>query len=314
MLRYTIQRVIYMILTLIVIATATFFLMKLLPGSPFRNQEKLTPEQIQMLNKTYNLDKPVVEQYFAYMGKVAKGDFGVSFQFKNRSVTKLISTRIGPSAQLGLQAIILGTIIGITLGIAAALRHNSWIDYGATMIAVAGVSIPSFVFAGLLQYFLSVKWQLFPVIATNSENQLTFIGLALPTIALSVFVTSTTARYMRTEMLEVMGSDYIVLAKAKGISYFNIVFKHGIRNALIPVITVIGPMAVNIMTGSLVIERIFGIPGLGDQFVNSIYTNDYPTIMGTTIFYSFLLISIILIVDLLYGVIDPRIRVAGGNK
>lgn len=309
MLRYTIQRVIYMILTLMVIATATFFLMKLLPGSPFKNQEKLTQNQIQMLNKQYDLDKPVVEQYIAYMGKIVRGDFGVSFQYKNRPITELIMMRIGPSAQLGFQALILGTFIGIGLGIIAALKHNTWVDYGATVIAVAGVSIPSFVFAGLLQYVFAVKWQIFPVAFWEG-----FKYTILPTIAISVFVISTTARYMRTEMIEVMGSDYIVLAKAKGISYFNIVFKHGIRNALIPVVTIIGPMAVNIMTGSLVIEKIFAVPGLGEQFVLSISTKDYPTIMGTTMFYSALLITIIFIVDLLYGVIDPRIRVAGGNK
>ncbi|MDF2534966.1 MAG: transporter permease [Bacillales bacterium] len=309
MLRYTIQRVIYMILTLMVIATATFFLMKLLPGSPFKNQEKLTQNQIQMLNKQYDLDKPVVEQYIAYMGKIVRGDFGVSFQYKNRPITELILMRIGPSAQLGFQALILGTFIGIGLGIIAALKHNTWVDYGATVIAVAGVSIPSFVFAGLLQYVFAVKWQIFPVAFWEG-----FKYTILPTIAISVFVISTTARYMRTEMIEVMGSDYIVLAKAKGISYFNIVFKHGIRNALIPVVTIIGPMAVNIMTGSLVIEKIFAVPGLGEQFVLSISTKDYPTIMGTTMFYSALLITIIFIVDLLYGVIDPRIRVAGGNK
>jgi oligopeptide transport system permease protein len=292
-----------------VIATATFFLMKLLPGSPFKNQEKLTQNQIQMLNKQYDLDKPVVEQYIAYMGKIVRGDFGVSFQYKNRPITELILMRIGPSAQLGFQALILGTFIGIGLGIIAALKHNTWVDYGATVIAVAGVSIPSFVFAGLLQYVFAVKWQIFPVAFWEG-----FKYTILPTIAISVFVISTTARYMRTEMIEVMGSDYIVLAKAKGISYFNIVFKHGIRNALIPVVTIIGPMAVNIMTGSLVIEKIFAVPGLGEQFVLSISTKDYPTIMGTTMFYSALLITIIFIVDLLYGVIDPRIRVAGGNK
>jgi oligopeptide transport system permease protein len=303
-----------MILTLLVIATATFFLMKLLPGTPFKNQEKLTQKQIQLLNKQYGLDKPVVEQYVKYMGNVVKGDFGVSFQYKNRPVTQLILARIGPSAQLGFQALIFGTIIGILLGTVAALRHNTWVDYGSTLIAVLGVSIPSFVFAGLLQYLFTVKMRIFPVIATNSDNQLTFIGLVLPTLAVSVFVISTTARFMRTEMIEVMGSEYIVLAKAKGISYFNIIFKHGIRNALIPVITVIGPLAVNIMTGSLVIENIFAIPGLGEQFVRSINTNDYATIMGTTMFYSALLIFIIFIVDLLYGIIDPRIRVAGGNK
>ena len=309
MLRYTLQRILYMIITLFVITTATFFLMKMLPGSPLKNQEKLSPEQKEIIFEKYGLNDPVPVQYVTYMTNLVKGDLGTSFHYDNRPVTDLIATRIPNSAHLGFQALVFGTIVGLILGIIAALRHNTWIDYGATIIAVLGVSIPSFVFAGFLQYFLAVEYQIFPVAFWDG-----FEYTVLPTLALSAGVIASIARFMRSEMLEVMGSDYITLAKAKGISNVGVVLKHGIRNALIPIITVLGPMAVNIMTRTLIIERIFAIPGLGEQFVNSIITNDYPTIMGTTIFFSALFILVIFLVDILYGIVDPRIRLAGGKK
>ncbi|MBM7647546.1 oligopeptide transport system permease protein [Bacillus ectoiniformans] len=309
MLKYTIKRVIYMFITLLIIATITFFLMKLLPGSPLTNQEKLSPAQQEIILDKYGLNDPLPVQYVNYMTNLLQGDLGLSFQYDNRSVTKMITERIGPSAHLGLQAIILGTIVGIILGVLAALKHNTIVDYGATTIAVLGISIPSFVFAGFLQYYLAVQYQLFPVAAWEG-----FEYTVLPTIALSVFVIATVARYMRSELLEVLSSDYIMLARAKGISGTGIMVKHAVRNALIPIITLLGPLAVNIMTGSLVIERIFGIPGIGEQFVRSIMTNDFTVIMGVTLFYSVLFIFIIFVVDILYGVIDPRIRISGGGK
>ncbi len=296
-----------MIVTFLIIATLTFFLMQTLPGSPF-NDEKLSEAQIELLNKRYGLDKPVAIQYVIYISNLIQGDLGVSFQFDGRPVTKIIGERVPASAFLGGQALIFGTIIGLFLGIIAALRHNTAMDYGAMLLAVIGLSIPSFVFAGLLQYWVGVKWKLLPV-AFWEGYQYTI----LPTLSLSVFVIAQVARFMRTEMLEVLGQDYIVTAKAKGINPTAIVFKHTIRNALIPVITILGPLAVNIMTGSLVIEKIFGVPGLGEQFVLSIMTNDYPVIMGITLFYAALFIVIIFIVDVLYGVIDPRIRLDGGK-
>lgn len=307
MVRYIAIRFLYMIITFLIIATLTFFLMQTLPGSPF-NDEKLSEAQIELLNKRYGLDKPVVIQYVIYISNLFQGDLGVSFQFDGRPVTKIIGERIPASAFLGGQALIFGTIIGLFLGIIAALRHNTAMDYGAMLLAVIGLSIPSFVFAGLLQYWVGVKWKLLPV-AFWEGYQYTI----LPTLSLSVFVIAQVARFTRTEMLEVLGQDYIVTAKAKGINRIAIVFKHTIRNALIPVITILGPLAVNIMTGSLVIEKIFGVPGLGEQFVLSIMTNDFPVIMGTTLFYAALFIVIIFIVDVLYGVIDPRIRLAGGK-
>ncbi|NNU84704.1 ABC transporter permease [Geobacillus sp. BMUD] len=309
MARYTIQRLVYMVITLWIIATMTFFLMKLLPGSPLQNQEKLTPEQKALILKEYGLDKPVPVQYVQYLGNLLQGDLGVSFQYDNRPVTELIGDRIGPSAQLGFQAIVFGTLVGLVLGIFAAIRHNSWGDYTATVIAVIGISVPSFVLAGFLQYFVGVKLQWLPVAFWEG-----FEYTIMPTLALSAGVIANIARFMRTEMLEVLSSDYILTARAKGISNAGVIVKHAIRNSLIPVITILGPMAVNLMTGTLVIEKIFAVPGLGEQFVRSIELNDYPVIMGTTLFYSALLIFVIFLVDVLYGIVDPRIRLAGGKK
>ena len=306
--RYLLGRFSYMLITFLIIATLTFFLMQTLPGTPF-NDEKLTEAQIELMNQRYGLDKPVVVQYVIYIKNLFQGDLGVSFQFDGRPVTKMIGERIPVSAFLGIQALLFGTLIGLVLGILSALRHNTMIDYGAMVIAVIGISIPSFVFAGLLQYWVSVRWKLLPAAFWESYEH-----TILPTISLSVFVIAQVARFMRTEMLEVLGQDYLITAKAKGMSQVMIVLKHTIRNALIPVITILGPLAVNIMTGSLVIEKIFGVPGLGEQFVLSIMTNDYPIIMGTTLFYAALFIGIVFIVDVLYCLIDPRIRIAGGNQ
>ncbi|KAB8139111.1 ABC transporter permease [Gracilibacillus oryzae] len=310
MAKYLIQRIIYMIITLLIIISATFFLMKIMPGSPFNNLGgKITPEQQAFLEEKYGLDEPVPVQYFNYITGVFQGDFGVSFQYENRPVSQMILDRIGPSAELGAQALIIGAILGIILGMIAAIKHNTWLDYSSNIIAVIGISIPSFVFAGLLQYYLAVKWQIFPVSFWESP-----IHTVLPTIALMIFPMAICARFMRTEMLEVLGSDYIELARAKGVSNNSIMFKHALRNALIPVITVLGPMTVSLMTGTLVIEQIFAVPGIGEQFVTSINTNDYPVIMGTTILFAVLFVVVILIVDLLYGLIDPRIRITGGKE
>ncbi|MFD0769557.1 oligopeptide ABC transporter permease [Bacillus sp. CGMCC 1.60114] len=307
--RYTLQRFAYMIITLFLITTLTFFMMKLLPGSPLKNQEKLSPAQKEIILEKYGLNDPLPVQYARYMGNLVKGDLGVSFQYDNRPVTEMIVGRIGPSAQLGLQAIVLGTFIGLLLGIVAALRTNTWADYGATLISVLGMSVPGFVFAALLQYYVAVQAGWLPVAFWKG-----FEYTILPTIALSVGVTATIARFARTELIEVMQAEYILTAKAKGLSKGVVIIKHALRNALIPIITILGPMVANLMTGTLVIEQVFAIPGLGEQFVKSIPLNDYTVIMGTTIFYSAIFIFVIFIVDVLYGVVDPRIRLAGGKK
>jgi oligopeptide transport system permease protein len=309
MVKYLFQRVLFMLITLFIIASATFFLMKLMPGTPFTAEEKMTEQQKAVVKEKYGLNDPVPVQYAKYMGNLVRGDLGISFQFDGRDVTGLILDRMGPSAYLGFQSLLVGTIIGVLLGILAAIKQNTIYDYGSTILAVSGKSIPSFVFAGLLQYFVGVKLGWFPVAFWEG-----FEYTVLPTIALAMFPLATTARFMRTEMIEVLNSDYILLARAKGVSPFMIAFKHAMRNALIPIITVLGPLAVSLMTGSLVVEKIFSIPGLGEQFVRSITSNDYPVIMGTTLFFAALFIFIVLVVDILYGVIDPRIRLAGGKK
>jgi oligopeptide transport system permease protein len=309
MVKYLIQRVLYMLITLFIVISVTFFLMKLIPGTPFSAAGKLTHEQLQIMIDKYGLNQPLPVQYYHYLVNMLHGDLGISFQFDNTPVTHLISVRIGPSALLGAQSLIIGAIVGIVLGTFAALKQNTWVDYTSTFIAVLGKSIPNFIFAGLLQFYVAVKWDLLPVMFWRGPQY-----TILPTIALAMFTISITARFMRTEMVDVLGSDYITLARAKGASFWEISVKHALRNALIPVITVLGPLAVSLMTGSLVIERIFGIPGLGEQFVRSIAVNDYPVIMGTSILFAALFVFVILVVDILYGIIDPRIRISGGGN
>jgi len=309
MVKYLVKRVMYMLLTLWLIASFTFFLMQIIPGTPFKNANKLSDTQLQIMMDKYGLDDPMPVQYLKYMGNLLQGDLGNSFQYDNTPVTDILGGLIGPSAQLGFQAMIFGTIVGIALGLISALKQNTWIDYGATFIAILGKSIPSFVFAGLLQYWIGVKLGWLPVAFWRGWEY-----SILPTIALSIFPISIAARFMRTEMIEVLSSDYITLAKAKGASSFEVSVKHALRNALIPVVTVLGPLMVSLMTGSLVIEKIFSVPGIGSQFVTSIQTNDYQVIMGTTLLFAALFVFVVLIVDILYGLIDPRIRLAGGKK
>ncbi|UFU00567.1 ABC transporter permease [Radiobacillus kanasensis] len=309
MVRYLLQRFTYMLITLFIIATFSFFLMKLLPGSPLSAENKLSEEQQEIVLEKYGLNDPVPVQYLNYLGGLVQGDLGISFQFDSQPVTDILMKRIGPSAELGAYSLIVGTLLGILLGLVSAIFHNTWIDYLSVFIAVIGKSIPAFVFAGMLQYFIGVKWGVLPVAFWEG-----FEYTIMPTIALMIFPLATAARFTRTEMLEVLGSDYITTARAKGVNEVGVVFKHGLRNALIPLVTVVGPLAVSLMTGTLVIEQIFAIPGLGEQFVKAVMVLDYPIIMGTTLLFAFLFVVIILVIDLLYGLIDPRIRVTGGEK
>lgn len=307
--KYILKRIFYMIVTLFLIATITFFLMKLLPGSPYANEENLTDAQLQIMNAKYGLDKPVWMQYLIYLGGLVRLDLGMSFQY-NSTVLNLLSSRVGPSFQIGFQALIFGMGMGTLLGLVAAMKQNTIVDTGATFFAIIGRSVPSFVFAVVLQLVFGVIFPILPIALWNQG----FISSILPTLALSISPVADSARFIRTEMVEVLQSDYMELARAKGLSRMEVVMKHGVRNALIPLVTIAGPMLVGLMTGSMVIENIFAIPGIGEQFVKSILTNDYPTIMGVTMMYSFLLVVTILIVDLLYGFIDPRIRLTQGGE
>lgn len=315
MFRYILKRLGYMIATLLVVISVTFFLVRLLPGTPF-NDQKLNSNQIEILNQKYGLDAPVPVQFAKYMTGVFQGKLGTSFQWDNKNVEDIIKTRMAPSAILGIQSLAIGSVVGLILGIIAALKRNTIWDYGATIISVLGVSVPSFVFAALLQLYCSVKPSnpIFPIAwGLPLGSDFRYVWTVLPSIALSIFTIANVSRFTRTELVEVMNSDYIITAKSKGLSKATVVLKHGIRNALIPVITVIGPLVVGLLTGSLVVERVFSVPGLGDLLVTAINTNDLFVISGVAIFYSSFYIFTILIVDILYGVIDPRIRLAGGK-
>ncbi|MFD1548869.1 oligopeptide ABC transporter permease [Levilactobacillus fuyuanensis] len=306
MAKYLAKRIFYLILTLFIVITVTFFLMKLLPGTPLTNQAKLSKSQIALIYQQYGLDKPVWQQYLLYLAGAVKGNFGTSFQFSDQPVSYLLSSRIGPSLQIGLQAMIVGVIVGIIIGAFGAMKQNTWVDTTTTVVSILGISIPSFVLAVLLQYYLGLKLGWFPIAEWGG-----FIYTVLPTLALGATPLAESARFVRTEMVDVLSSDYIELAKAKGLSRMGVIYHHALRNSLIPLITIVGPLAVNIMTGSMVVENIFSIPGIGEQFVKSVLTNDYPTIMGLTIIYSFMLCVVLLITDILYGIVDPRIRLTG---
>lgn len=308
MTKYVLKRLCYMFVSLFIVITITFFLMKLMPGSPF-NDTKLNAQQKEILNEKYGLNDPVALQYVNYLKNVVTGDFGNSFQYHNMPVWDLVKPRLIPSMEMGITAMVIGVVLGLVLGVAAATKQNTWVDYTTTIISVIAVSVPSFVLAVLLQYVFEVKLEWFPVAGWEG-----FSTAILPSLALSATVLATVARYIRAEMIEVLSSDYILLARAKGNSALKVLFGHALRNALIPIITIIVPMLAGILTGTLTIENIFGVPGLGDQFVRSITTNDFSVIMATTILFSTLFIVSIFIVDILYGVIDPRIRVQGGKK
>lgn len=305
-LKYLLKRLGYMVVTLFIIITVTFFLLQFLPGTPFGNTENFSETQIEYLNQLYGLDRPWYIQYWNYITNVLKGDFGLSFQFNNTPVSQIIADRAVPSMVLAGQGLILGTLVGLVLGIIAAVKRNTWIDTFTSLFAIGGRSVPNFVFAVVLQYVFAVVLGWLPI-AFLREG---FISTILPTLALSIQPMAESARFIRTEMIEVLNSDYIELAKAKGFSQIYIILKHALRNAAIPLLTILGPLTASMMTGSLVVENIFSIPGIGEQFTKSILVNDYPTIMGITIMYSAILVIVIFIVDILYGVIDPRLRVS----
>ncbi|MCC3377346.1 ABC transporter permease [Cohnella sp. REN36] len=309
MLKYALRRFFYMLVTLWVIITLTFFLMKLLPGNPFgEGAAKLTPENLQILREQYGLDKPVWQQYLKYMGNVLQGDLGISYQYPTRSVVSVIQHSFKASLELGLESLVFAILIGLLLGIYAALRHNKVGDYTAMLIAIIGISVPSFVVGPLLSYFVGVKWGILPPgLWTGPEHRI------LPALALSFGTIAILARMMRASMLDVANQDYIKTAKSKGLSSGKIINSHMIRNAILPVITILGPIAVNVVTGTLVVERIFAVPGLGSQFVSSIVSNDYTMITGLTLFYAAILIIVLFITDIAYGLVDPRIRLGKGR-
>lgn len=295
------------IVTLLIILLLLFCMLQFMPGSPF-NDEKLSDEQIEVLNEKYGLDQPIVIQFANYVKNVVQGDFGVSYNIsKNTDISKLLNTRLPVSFRIGGQAVVFGALLGIILGIAAALRHGTWIDSLCTVISVLGVSLPSYVFALAMAYFLGYRYNVFPLLYDAEEA---FASSIMPTIALAMFSIATVARFARTELLEVLDSDYMLLAESKGITGAPLIVRHALRNALIPIITVLAPLVVDLMIGSLVIEKIFSIPGIGSLMVTAIQSNDYNVTITIAFIYSAMYIVLMLAVDILYGIIDPRIRLA----
>ena len=303
-----IKRVVYAVLTLFVLITLVFFMMRMLPGDPFLGDKAISETAMANMNAKYGLDKPVIVQYLMYMGNCLRGDLGVSITY-NRDVMGIISESFLVSADLGIRAIIFALIAGVLLGAVAAVKRGGVLDSLSMFIAMVGVSVPSFILGALLQYFLGLQLRkvlgvnLFPI-----QGWGTFKQTLLPAFALGLGSLATVSRLMRTSMLDVLSSDYIKTARSKGLSQGQILRRHALRNAIMPVVTIMGPTVASVLTGTFVIESIFNIPGLGKYFVTSIKDLDYTMIGGTVVFYGALLILCTLVVDLLYGFIDPRVK------
>ena len=309
MLKYILKRLAYIVAALFVIVTLTFFLMRIAPGSPFASEKSLPPEIEAALQAEYGLDNPWYIQYKDYLVSTAQFDFGESMKFKGRSTNDMIAESFPISLTLGIEAMILAVGLGILVGVVTALYHNKTPDYIGTTIAVLGISVPSFILAGLLQYFVGLKMQLLPIGGWNG-----FIYSIMPALAIAITHMGFIAKLVRSSMLEQNSSEYVKMARAKGLGKWTTVFKHTLRNALLPVITYLGPLFAGVITGSFIVEQIFAIPGLGKYFVTSITNRDYTVIMGTTVFYSIILLFAVLIVDIIYGFVDPRINLKGGKK
>ncbi|ALX49900.1 ABC transporter permease [Lentibacillus amyloliquefaciens] len=303
MLRYILKRFAIMAVTLWIIVTLTFVLMVTLPGSPL-NEERTTNEAVQAnLEAHYNLDEPYYIQYLLYIKSIVTLDFGPSIKQPTETVNDLLGRGFPISFELGIVTIVVAVISGVILGIFAALKHNGIIDYLAMTIAVLGISIPNFVLATMLIQVLAVNWGILPTATWSSP-----MHMIMPTIALATGPMAIIARLTRSTMLEVLTQDYIKMARAKGLKPWKVIIKHALRNALMPVVTIMGTLLAGILTGTFVIEQIFGIPGMGKYFVESINQRDYPVIMGTTVFYSAFLILMLFLVDVAYGLLDPRIK------
>ena len=311
---YILKRIIYSFITILVLVTITFLLMQLLPGEPFTAGKALPDSVMQALEKKYGLDKPVLQQLFIYIGNALRGDFGISIP-DGRAVTDVIAEAFPVSFSLGIRALLFAFMMGILLGVVAAVKRGTVWDSAAMFFALVGVSVPSFIMGAVLQYFLGLKLyqatgvQVFAVIGWSDFN-----SKILPAFALAFGSMATVSRLMRTSMLDVLSQDYIKTAKAKGLSQRQIVWKHAVRNAVMPVVTVMGPLVAAVLTGAFVVENIFSIPGLGKYFVTSVQTLNYTMIAGTTVFYGMFLILANLVVDLIYGFIDPRIKLTGGKE
>lgn len=320
-LKFLIKRIAMGLVTLWLVITITFFLIHMLPGDPFQSEKAIPPKVKENLMAKYHLDRPLGEQYVEYLKNIAKGDLGASMKVRGRTVNDVINKSFLTSADLGARSIIFALALGIPLGIIAALKRGKFQDRLSMIVAIIGISVPSFVLAGLMQkYFVDVhngilidKYNL-PLVRILLSGWDRPEKKILPVIALGLYTVALIARLLRDKMIEVMGQDYIRLAIAKGVKPKNIVFRHALRNAILPIITIMGPTIAAVLTGSFVIEKMFSIPGLGKYFVDSINDRDYTMVLGVTVFYAIFLIIMMILVDIVYVLVDPKIKLGKGDE
>ena len=305
MLKFILKRFLEAIPTMLVLITISFFLMRFAPGSPFSSERTLPPQVMANINAKYGLDKPVLEQYTTYLTNVIQGDLGPSFKYKDFTVNELVSAALPVSAKIGIAAFIFTVLVGVAIGTLAALRQNTWFDYSIMSTAMIGVVLPSFVLAPALIYLFSIKLGWLPAGGWNDGS---WPYMILPVAAMSMLYIATFARITRGSMIEVMNSNFIRTARSKGLSYPHIVMRHALKPAMLPVVSYMGPAFVGIITGSVVIETIFGLPGIGKLFVNAAFNRDYSLVMGVTILIGLLFILFNAVVDILLAYIDPKIR------
>lgn len=303
MLKYVIKRIGLAIVTIWAVATITFFLMNMVPGGPFLSEKAISPQATAALEAKYGLDKPIMQRYATYMVDALHGDFGDSLKQRGRTVMGIIKMKFPVSARLGGVSVLVALTLGIPLGCIAAIKRGKFLDSFISVVATCGIAVPSFVICTVLMYFFGVKLAWLPTMGLSSPKH--FI---MPVMALSFYPTAYIMRLMRSSMLDVLGQDYMRTAKAKGLSGTVSLFKHALRNAILPVITYVGPMLAYTVTGSFVVEKIFTIPGLGGEFIGAIQGRDYTLIMGTTIFLATLIIVMNVVVDIVYKIVDPRIK------
>ena len=305
MLKFILKRLLEAIPTLLVLITVSFFMMRFAPGNPFSTERGLPPEVMANIQQKYGLDKPVYHQYLTYLGNLVQGDLGPSFKYKDFSVNDLVSKALPVSATIGSFAFLLALGLGVSLGIMAALRQNSWVDYSSMSLAMLGVVMPSFVLAPVLTLIFAINLKWLPAGGWNG-GQLKF--MILPVIGMTMYYISSIARIMRGSMIETMNSNFIRTARAKGLPLHHIILRHALRPAMLPVVSYLGPAFVGIITGSVVIETLFGLPGIGQLFVNGALNRDYSMVLGLTILVGALTITFNAVVDILYAFIDPKIR------
>ncbi len=303
MTKYLVRKFFISLLTLWIVASATFLLMFMVPGGPFLAEKAPSEATIAALNEKYGLDQPKIIQYKNYFVKILNGDMGPSMKQRGREVSDIIATGFKVSARVGGLSILLAIMVGIPFGSVAALKRGKWQDNIILLISTTGIAVPSFVVATVLMMIFSVKLNLLPTYGLTSWKH-----YIMPVMSLAFYPTAYISRLMRSSMLEVLGQDYIRTAKAKGLSMISVLFKHALRNAVLPVITYLGPLLAYTLTGSFIVEKIFTVPGLGNYFISSILNRDYTMIMGTTIFLATLIIAMNFIVDVVYKLVDPRIK------